>query len=191
MKNIRKQYVWPESGHTTDRTHLSHCEGLQLACSLDCSQSGTFRCLRACSATSSSFLFHSTAFMIQVHRSPITAVSGRSFLFISSLTQSTTCIAWRQESESNRRLGSSPLAEPGQIQIFCSLPGIYSPVTRGRKNTICSQRFIFSSKINRLNSGQELLVNRKQEIIFISEGLFFLSAGTPLSGAGQELFKPV
>ena len=49
------------------------------------------------------------------------------------------------------------------ILLSPSLPSTYSQITRGRKNTmICSQsRFIFSSKINRLISGQELLDNRK------------------------------
>lgn len=48
-----------------------------------------FKCLRACSVTSSSFLFHSTAFMRQLHSKPITACSWRSFFFISSFTYTT------------------------------------------------------------------------------------------------------
>lgn len=49
----------------------------------------TFRCLRACSVTSSSFLFHSTAFIRQDQSKPITACSCRLFLFISSFTYTT------------------------------------------------------------------------------------------------------
>lgn len=56
------------------------------------------------------------------------------------------------------------------IWLSPSFPSTYSQITSGRKNRmICSQStFIFSLKINRFGSGQELLgTGSKRETLFL------------------------
>lgn len=165
-------YVWTEPGSIMIRTRLPRCQSCSWPAAWTALQGPcTFRCLRACSATSSSFLFHSTAFIIQVHRSPMTAVSGRSFLFISSLTQRTTYISRRKELKEEHAGEEIPLSLCLVSKRFGadryaaqSLPSWHMlSSSKAEENTmICSQsRFIFSPQINRLSSGQELLGNRK------------------------------
>lgn len=54
-------------------------------------RSNTFKCLMACSATSSSFLFHSTVLITLDQTIPMTTGSGMLFFFISSLTYKIIC----------------------------------------------------------------------------------------------------
>lgn len=68
-----------------------------------------------------------------------------------------------------------------------SLPGTYSQITRGRKNAmICSQSgFIFSRKINRLSSGQELLDKRKWEGSLFLRSYSFMGSN-PFGSRGAD-----
>lgn len=125
----------------------------------------TFKCLMACSVTSSSFLFHSTELITQDHSMPIMVCSEMPLFFISSLLYTMICERenahtgmddagdGQRKTNSNNQMAVNPNTYLHQTQ-----PKIMAPCL-----TCCTHRSAATQGMGRESSGSTfgLLIKHK------------------------------